>query len=233
MPKRSASGLRRHRAWGCRGALRLCACARCSCLLPPLRLPASAGTKDPGSRRPSAAVLCIAVEIVDRGCCLAAWMSVLCERGGMRRACLVVDRVCFHLGRGRVLARPGRRPQGPQLHRVFHLQPVLLPGRAARRLPRPRSQPRPAQGRGCRLADGQGLRRKEAISRSAVPVRFGFTLRCWPGGAGEVAKTLSARLSGQDLEGRVAGAVPGPRRQWRVSPVGAPKGRDDCDSEHR
>ena len=50
------------------------------------------------------------------------------------------------LDRDRVLARPCRWPEGPQLHRVLHLQRDLLPGRAHRRLPRG------PQGCGCELA---------------------------------------------------------------------------------
>jgi Sulfatase len=64
----------------------------------------------------------------------------------------LVDLVCCHLDRNRVLARPCRWPKGPQLHWVLHLQPVLLPGRAHRRLPRPRPHPSPWRGKGsCQL----------------------------------------------------------------------------------
>jgi hypothetical protein len=55
---------------------------------------------------------------------------------------------CCHLDRDRVLARPRRWPEGPQLHRVLHLQPVLLPGRTPRRLPRARSQRNPCRFKG-------------------------------------------------------------------------------------
>src|SRR6266516_6464812 len=71
-------------------------------------------------------------------------VRVNAERGGGHVRPLV-DLVRCHLDRDRVLARPGRWPKGPQLHRVLRLQPVLLPGRTHRRLPRP------AQGSGCQL----------------------------------------------------------------------------------
>src|SRR5208283_2335187 len=56
----------------------------------------------------------------------------------LRGACRVfpfVDFVCSHLDRNRVLARTCCWPKGSQLHWVLHLQLVLLPGRAHRRVP--------------------------------------------------------------------------------------------------
>jgi hypothetical protein len=51
---------------------------------------------------------------------------------------------------------PSRRPERPQLHRVLHLQLVLLPGRDHRRLPRPRSHPGSTQAGGCQLLHSAG-----------------------------------------------------------------------------
>src|SRR6266516_8035142 len=85
-------------------------------------------------------------------------VRVNAERGGGHVRPLV-DLVCCHLDRDRVLARPGRWPKGPQLHRVLHLQPVLLPGRDHRRLPRPgpHRSPRPGYD-SCQLALTAGPR---------------------------------------------------------------------------
>ena len=48
-----------------------------------------------------------------------------------------------------------------------------------------------------------------------------------------VMERLSAGLGGEGLAAGWPGAVPGPRHHRRVSPMGARRGRDDCDSEHR
>ena len=49
----------------------------------------------------------------------------------------------------------------------------------------------------------------------------------------DVMERLSAGLGGGGLAAGGQGAVPGPRHRKRVSPMGARRGRDDCDSEHR
>jgi hypothetical protein len=90
-----------------------------------------------------------------RRCRPAAGMSVPCERGEETvMSGPLVDLACCHLDRDRVLARPCRRLAGPQLHRVLHLQPVLLPGRD-HRLPGPGPHPKSLAGKGPLPANAQ------------------------------------------------------------------------------
>jgi hypothetical protein len=97
---------------------------------------------------------------------------------GVRHVCLVVDLDCCDLDRYRVLARPCRRPEGPQLHRVLHLQPVLLPGRDHRRLPRPQSHPSPTQAPGCQLVPRAGPRHPWLSAWTIQPRRRAAGLAC-------------------------------------------------------
>jgi hypothetical protein len=91
-----------------------------------------------------------------RRCRPAAGMSVPCERGEeTAMSGPLVNPVCCHLDRDRVLARPCRRLEGPQLHRVHHLQPVLPPGSVHRRLPRPGPHPKSLAGKGPLPANAQ------------------------------------------------------------------------------
>src|SRR5436190_5023721 len=103
-----------------------------------------------------------------------------------------------NLGRRGLLAGPGCRPQGPQLLGLLHLQPVLLPGRADRGLPRPG---RHGGRRGPRRADP------------------GLALK--PEGVVQPERAVSASRPGRLLEnkGRRLGAdAQGPVRATEQSP---------------
>src|SRR3954470_3000844 len=103
-----------------------------------------------------------------------------------------------NLGRRGLLAGPGCRPQGPQLLGLLHLQPVFLPGRADRGLPRPG---RHGGRRGPRRADP------------------GLALK--PEGLVQPERAVSASRPGRLLEnkGRRLGAdAQGPLRATEQSP---------------
>ena len=70
------------------------------------------------------------------------------------------------------------------------------------------------------------------IRRGAGPVQVHAAGMTASRGRG-VMERLGAGLGGEGLAAGWPGAVPGPRHRRRVSPMGARKGRDDCDSEHR
>src|SRR3954454_12304807 len=128
-----------------------------------------------------------------------------------------------NLGRRGLLAGPGCRPQGPQLLGLLHLQPVLLPRRADRGLPRPG---RHGGRRGPRRADP------------------GLALK--PEGVVQPERAVSASRPGRLLEnkGRRLGAdAQGPLRATEQSPQWSARAsglapslshrRGLCDSLHR
>ena len=169
-----------------------------------------------------------------RCCCPAACTSVRQERGEETR-CRPMGRVCDHLGRHGVLAPPawlaGRTTasSGPSSSACSSSRPRSSPFASSavaptscRGLRRLAGGWAGSQGQGCCFEIRRGTGSVQ-VRPAGVPASRGRDVR----------GTLSAGRGGEGLEAERPGAGPGPRQQSRVSPMGARKGRDDCDGEHR
>jgi len=169
-----------------------------------------------------------------RCCCPAACMSVLQERG--EEAAMPADGSC--------LRSPGTqsRPAPPASPAV---RATASPGPSSPACPSSRPRSSPLAWSMIVLRSCRGLRRSASgwagpqaegcyveIRRGSGPVQVHAAGMTASRGR-DVMETLGVGPGGEGLAAERPGVVPRRRQLRRVSPMGARKGRDDCDSEHR